>query len=65
MGTRHRCYRCKKPATYEWSICADGNRPRWVCLRCDIALNRMVLKWARDPRWKQKIERYIRERPAA
>lgn len=44
---RRRCVRCtRRPGFTTWHICADGNRPRVLCASCDIALNRMVLRWA-------------------
>jgi hypothetical protein len=39
------CTRCGEPAQTQWSICADGNKHRPVCLQCDIALNELVLQW--------------------
>lgn len=52
------CFRCGKPSACQWNICADGGRKRGLCQRCDIGLNRTVLKWLRDPEWKAKIDRY-------
>jgi NAD-dependent SIR2 family protein deacetylase len=41
-----RCARCGRKAKYEWSICADGNKPRPICAKCDVELNTMVMRWA-------------------
>ena len=56
--TRLSCSRCGAPASTQWNVCADGNLFRPLCLKCDIALNRMVLKWMRDPEADRKIEKY-------
>lgn len=55
---RMKCIRCGASARYQWQICADGNRYRAICTKCDIALNAMVLKWFGDPDAKTKIARY-------
>lgn len=52
------CFRCGRPASHQWTICADGNLQRPVCDDCDIDLNRLVLEWAGDPEAAEKIERY-------
>lgn len=52
------CVRCGKPATQQWQICADGNLFRPICTECDVLLNEMVLRFARDPEVQEKIERY-------
>lgn len=57
---RRRCFRCGvRPGYSEWSICADGNRPHALCVDCDIELNRLVLQWARIPRWRTLLARYV------
>lgn len=56
---RRRCFRCRRQGCAVWTCCADGNRLRVVCLQCDIALNRLVLRWMRDPRAHQKMVAYI------
>ena len=33
------CFRCGRPAYYQWQICADGNVYRPLCVRCDMAMN--------------------------
>ena len=55
---RQRCVRCGESAAYQWQVCADNNRYRPLCRDCDIALNTMVLEWARDPDWRAKIAAY-------
>lgn len=55
---KRRCYRCGQPGYATWCVCADANRRRIVCRRCDVALNRLVLRWMRDPRWRRKLARY-------
>lgn len=52
------CVRCAKPAVHQWQVCADGNRYRALCLDCDIALNKLVLTWARDPKAAEKVAAY-------
>lgn len=58
--TRLPCIRCGSPAAHQWQICADGNNFRAICLPCDIALNKMVLKWMRHPDAQSLGERYER-----
>ena len=53
-----KCYRCGKRASQTWNICADGNRERWACKKCDIALNELVLIFMRFRNWRSKIKRY-------
>jgi len=55
---RLKCFRCGKPACYQWQICSDNNIYRPICVECDIALNEMVLKWMGFTDWKQKIDKY-------
>ncbi len=52
------CVRCGKKSHCQWNICADNRLFRPICRDCDIALNELVLKWAKDPEWKQKMEAY-------
>ena len=63
--TRKACVRCDKPAQFQWQVCADKRVFRTLCLACDIALNRLVLRWAGDPDWKPKCAAYAKERRAA
>lgn len=53
------CFRCGNPATYQWSICSDGNIQRPLCVTCDVDLNDHVLQWAGDPDAKAKLEAYV------
>lgn len=55
------CCRCGGPAHHQWNVCADNNLYRPICLPCDIALNKMVLRWMGDPDWEAKVNRYRRE----
>jgi len=52
------CVRCGNKATNQWQICADNSLYRPVCTACDIAINKLVLKFMRDPEWKEKIRVY-------
>jgi NAD-dependent SIR2 family protein deacetylase len=56
--SRLRCIRCGAPAKFQWSICADGNNHRPLCLDCDVALNRMVLVWMRHPNAEKLATEY-------
>ena len=55
---RLKCARCGRPATHQWSACADGNLWRPICGACDIELNRLVLEFMRDPDTEAKLTRY-------
>ncbi len=57
--------RCGKKAEFTWSICADNNLFRPICLKCDISLNRLVLKWMKDPGIDKKMEKYIQQKGAS
>jgi hypothetical protein len=61
---RLRCARtgCKNRAEFQWQICADGNQYRPLCRECDIALNRIVLRFMGWKNWKEKITAYIRKK---
>lgn len=39
------CHRCGKPSSAQWSVCALGSQYLGVCARCDVALNRTVLRF--------------------
>lgn len=39
------CTRCGEPSVHQWQICADGNRWRGLCNKCDIKLNALVMRW--------------------
>lgn len=46
---RMACIRCGGKAKFQWQICSDGNNYRPICTACDVALNRLVLKWMKHP----------------
>ena len=54
------CARCGKPSVHQWNACANDNRFVGICTECDIALNRMVLRFMRFPNWRSLIERYAK-----
>lgn len=56
--SRLSCIRCGDRAEHSWQICADGNKHRPLCLKCDVELNELVLNWAGDPRARKKIQAY-------
>ncbi len=56
------CYRCGQPAQYQWQVCADDRLFRPLCLDCDIDLNRVVLRWMKDPEAESKLARYELEK---
>lgn len=58
---RLKCWRCGEKAHAEWSVCADNNVRRAICAACDVALNAMVLKWARDPDAARKMAVYCKK----
>jgi len=53
--------RCGAPSVEQWQICADGNQYRGICLQCDIALNRLVLRFMRFKDWRAKLTAYRRK----
>ena len=55
---RKNCFRCQAVASTQWQICADDNIYRPLCLACDIALNKLVLKWMKFPNWEAKLTKY-------
>lgn len=58
---RLKCIRCKiRPAVHQWQVCADGNVYRPICIPCDIALNRLVLRWMRLADWRSKLAAYVK-----
>jgi hypothetical protein len=59
------CIRCGAPACHQWQVCADRRYFRPLCLRCDFALNRLVLEWAGDPDANKKCEQYEKEQLAS
>jgi hypothetical protein len=58
------CCRCGAPSVHQWQACADRGNFRPLCLGCDIALNKLVLKWMGDPNAAVKVQRYEREQRA-
>lgn len=62
---RLKCFRCCAPAVHQWSICADGNNFRPVCLDCDIGLNLAALQFMRHPNPGALIAPYIERQRAA
>lgn len=55
---RLKCFRCQNKAKFQWNICSDDNLFRPICVRCDIALNTLVLKFMKFPDWKEKSKAY-------
>lgn len=53
------CARCGAPSRYQWQVCADGRQYRGICETCDIALNRMVLRWFGFNDWREKMRAYV------
>jgi hypothetical protein len=52
------CARCGAPSRYQWQACADRRHYRALCAACDIALNRLVLAFVRDPEIDAKMKAY-------
>jgi len=52
------CVRCGRPARFQWQICSDDRLYRPLCEKCDLELNRMVLRWAGFPDWAEKLKDY-------
>jgi len=55
----NKCFKCGKRASQTWNICADGNKNRYICKKCDIELNALVLIFMGFKNWKDKINKYI------
>ena len=55
---RLKCIRCDNGAKVQWQVCSDGNNYRPLCIECDKALNRLVLKFMRHPHWRQLADEY-------
>lgn len=50
------CARCGLPSQHQWTVCSNGNRFMGVCLKCDIALNDMALKFFKfDPEHRKSL----------
>lgn len=58
------CFRCGRPASFQWSICADDNLYRPVCTPCDITLNDLTLTFMGDPDREAKMAAYRKARYA-
>ena len=43
------CFRCGEPSVQQWQICSLNNEYKGLCLKCDIELNRIVLKFMKIP----------------
>lgn len=52
------CKRCGKPSTQQWQVCANSNLYLGVCNKCDVELNKMVLKFFRFKNWEKLIKDY-------
>lgn len=52
------CQRCGAPSVHQWNVCANDNRFVGICAECDIALNRLVLRWMKFPNWRELLKRY-------
>jgi hypothetical protein len=51
-----KCYRCGRPAKFQWSICANKNYYVPVCELCDYGLNQVALEFMKFPeRLKNKL----------
>lgn len=57
---RLKCFRCKEQASQQWQICSDNNQYRPICDKCDIALNKTVLRFMGFKDWNAKIKKYIK-----
>jgi hypothetical protein len=54
------CSRCGKPSVHQWQACANGRYFVGICLDCDIAVNRLVLKYLRIPNVRALLRAYER-----
>ena len=55
------CARCGvKPSLFQWSFCSDNNLWRPICLKCDIDMNRKLLKYMNDPDADIKMDKYMK-----
>lgn len=59
---RMSCFRCGAKATFQWTICSDGNQYRPMCTLCDCLLNAMVLVWAGFPNAEEMLGVYLKEK---
>ena len=42
---RLKCFKCGKPALYQWQICSDNNIYRPLCPICDLNINILVIQF--------------------
>ena len=52
------CERCGEPSVHQWQICATDNQWSGVCRRCDVDLNRLVVRFMGLP--ESLVEAYER-----
>lgn len=59
---KEKCYRCGRPAKFQWSICANNNLYVAVCEECDYGLNSTVLNFMKFPKrmTEQLLKRYAK-----
>lgn len=55
---RKKCIRCDGKAFFQWQICSDDNNWRPLCKKCDIALQKVVLKFMKHPECDRLVEEY-------
>ena len=55
------CQRCGKPAIHQWQICSNDNRYLPICSNCDVALNRLALKFMRIENVEELMANYSPE----
>lgn len=55
------CCRCGAPSFHQWQICADNNQWRGLCIPCDVALNKLVLRFMNFRDWREKLAVYRRK----
>lgn len=60
-----KCVRCGEKAFSQWQVCADRNNYRPLCKACDIALNKLVLRWMGHPNAKGLASAYAAEQQDA
>lgn len=56
--SRVACKRCGEPSLHQWQVCSDGNQYRGLCLRCDVELNKLVLKFFKFENWREMLLHY-------
>lgn len=53
------CKRCGKPSHAQWNACAAGPGYFGLCPECDVALNKMVLRFMGFSDWKDRLAAYV------